>query len=193
MDKLRGLFGGGGGGEGAAASGDLGKAMSMDRVKLLFSWQGADEEAAASTISSAPNSTSSTGLANARLKAWIGAVSGQPSQPAQEPGFFDELGDSIKMTRMQRLYGFAICVGLGLICMLLAFLAVMGLKLTKFAVFYTAGNMLSLGSTAFLLRNVILVLLFLILQFAALAWYCLSYIPFARQVVSNLIGRFVGD
>ncbi|XP_062451711.1 vesicle transport protein SFT2B isoform X2 [Rhea pennata] len=92
--------------------------------------------------------------------------------------------------------------------------------LILFAVFYTLGNIASLGSTAFLMgpmkqlkkmfeptrliatvvmllcllltlcsafwwHNAGLALLFCILQFFALAWYSISFIPFARDAVKK--------
>ncbi|XP_022973824.1 vesicle transport protein SFT2B isoform X2 [Cucurbita maxima] len=92
----------------------------------------------------------------------------------------------------------------------------------KFGIAFTLGNMLSLGSTAFLVgpkrqvtmmldpvriyataiylasmifalfcalyvHNKLLTLLALILEFGALIWYSLSYIPFARTMVSRVM------
>ncbi|XLV02660.1 hypothetical protein S245_016997, partial [Arachis hypogaea] len=91
-----------------------------------------------------------------------------------------------------------------------------------FAVAFTLGNLLSLGSTAFLIgpkrqftmmldpvriyataiyiasmiialfcalyvHNKLLTLLAIILEFGALIWYSLSYIPFARSMVSKIM------
>jgi len=39
---------------------------------------------------------------------------------------------------------------------------------------------------AFVLKSQLLVLVAVIIQFCALVWYCLSYIPFARQLLSGL-------
>jgi len=39
---------------------------------------------------------------------------------------------------------------------------------------------------AFLIKSQLLVLVAVIIQFCALVWYCLSYIPFARQLLSGL-------
>ncbi|KAH9713016.1 Vesicle transport protein [Citrus sinensis] len=92
----------------------------------------------------------------------------------------------------------------------------------KFGITFTFGNLLSLGSTAFLIgpkrqvtmmldpariyataiylasmiialfsalyvHNKLLTLLALILEFGALIWYSLSYIPFARSMVSKIM------
>ena len=73
----------------------------------------------------------------------------EPSTP-QEPELMDELGlnDCCELSRMQRLYGFAICVSAGLFCSFLS--SLMWMKPAKFAILYTMGNVLSLGSTGFL-------------------------------------------
>ncbi|KAL4363523.1 hypothetical protein GQ457_04G038370 [Hibiscus cannabinus] len=95
----------------------------------------------------------------------------------------------------------------------------------KFALLFTFGNVLAVGSTAFLMgpekqlrmmfdsarvyatavyigfvvlalicalwiQSKILTLLAIICEICALVWYCLSYIPFARRIVSNLMIRF---
>ncbi|KAH8510916.1 hypothetical protein H0E87_008446 [Populus deltoides] len=92
----------------------------------------------------------------------------------------------------------------------------------KFGITFTFGNLLSLGSTAFLIgpkrqvsmmldpvriyatalylasiiialfcalyvHNKLLTLLAIILEFGALIWYSLSYIPFARAMVSKIM------
>ncbi|KAL5142668.1 Vesicle transport protein SFT2B [Glycine soja] len=120
----------------------------------------------------------------------------------------------------QRLYGFAICFASGLTCTLLSMLVFF--KPIKFAIAFTLGNLLSLGSTAFLIgpkrqvtmmldpariyataiyiasmiialfcalyvHNKLLTLLAIILEFGALVWYSLSYIPFARAMVSKIM------
>lgn len=43
------------------------------------------------------------------------------------------------------------------------------------------------------LHSIILTLVFLIIQLCALLWYCLSYIPFAREMVSRMVVGFVGE
>lgn len=92
----------------------------------------------------------------------------------------------------------------------------------KFGITFTFGNLLALGSTAFLIgpkrqidmmldpvriyatsifiasmiialfcafyvHNKLLTLLAIILEFGALIWYSLSYIPFARSAVSKVM------
>ncbi|KAL1319131.1 hypothetical protein HN51_071437 [Arachis hypogaea] len=134
--------------------------------------------------------------------------------------FMDEFNRNCTLSTKQRLYGFAICFSAGLTFTLLSMLVF--LKPIKFAVAFTLGNLLSLGSTAFLIgpkrqftmmldpvriyataiyiasmiialfcalyvHNKLLTLLAIILEFGALIWYSLSYIPFARSMVSKIM------
>lgn len=134
--------------------------------------------------------------------------------------FMDEFNRNCSLSTTQRLYGFAICFTAGLTCTLLSMLVF--LKPIKFAITFTLGNLLSLGSTAFLIgpkrqvtmmldpvriyatsiyiasmiialfcalyvHNKLLTFLALILEFGALVWYSLSYIPFARSMVSKIM------
>lgn len=69
-------------------------------------------------------------------------------EPDNPPELLDELNDCFALSRMQRLYGFAICVSAGLFCSFLS--SLMWMRPTKFAILYTMGNLLSLGSTGFL-------------------------------------------
>mmetsp|Transcript_33129 Transcript_33129/g.71438 ORF Transcript_33129/g.71438 Transcript_33129/m.71438 type:complete len:185 (+) Transcript_33129:234-788(+) len=70
----------------------------------------------------------------------------------KEESLLGDLEDSISLTKMQRLYGFGICLGLGI---LLSFLSTFFLfpipKVKKFATCYTLGNLLSIGCTCFLM------------------------------------------
>ena len=94
----------------------------------------------------------------------------------------------------------------------------------KFAVLFTIGNCLSMGSTMFLVgpfkqisnmfhpkraistviylatmvltlvsalvfHSMLLCMLFIVIQFAALIWYCASYVPFAQQMLLRMVGR----
>ncbi|XP_028793314.1 vesicle transport protein SFT2B, partial [Neltuma alba] len=120
----------------------------------------------------------------------------------------------------QRIHGFIICFVAGLTCTLLSMIVF--LNPIKFGITFTLGNLLSLGSTAFLIgpkrqltmmldpvriyataifiasiiialicalyaHNKLLTLLAIILEFGALVWYSLSYIPFARSMVSKIL------
>ncbi|KAK0594866.1 hypothetical protein LWI29_001361 [Acer saccharum] len=99
------------------------------------------------------------------------------------------------------------------------------IKPIKFAILFTLGNLLAVGSTAFLIgpaqqinmmfdsariyatavylgcvvialicalliHSKVLTLIAIICEICALIWYCLSYIPFARRIVSDLMVRF---
>lgn len=39
----------------------------------------------------------------------------------------------------------------------------------------------------------IILIILLLVQYCAITWYCLSYIPFAREAVSGMCWRFVSD
>ncbi|OWM79633.1 vesicle transport protein SFT2B [Punica granatum] len=127
------------------------------------------------------------------------------------------------LSPMQRIYAFAAFLLTGLVCMFLSLIVFV--KPIKFAVLFTFGNLLAVGSTAFLIGAVeqlrmmfertrifataiylgcvvlalicalvihskILTILAIICEICALIWYSLSYIPFARRMVSNLMVRF---
>ncbi|XP_057526747.1 uncharacterized protein LOC130805925 [Amaranthus tricolor] len=122
----------------------------------------------------------------------------------------------------KRLYGFAACLISGLLFIFLSM--VVFIKPIKFALLFTFGNMLAVGSTAFLIGLVeqlrkmfdpiriyatavylgcavlalicavlihskILTILAMICEICALIWYSLTYIPFARRVVSDVMIR----
>jgi hypothetical protein len=55
------------------------------------------------------------------------------------------------MTWTQRLYGFGICVGCGILCSLLSCIFIFSINFTAFAVMYTLGNLLAIGSSLFLM------------------------------------------
>ncbi|PRQ44970.1 putative vesicle transport protein, Got1/SFT2 [Rosa chinensis] len=137
-----------------------------------------------------------------------------------QDSFMDDFNRNCTLSTKQRFYGFAICLASGLTCTLLSMLVFF--HPIKFAITFTLGNLLSLGSTAFLIgpkrqvtmmldpvriyataiyiasiiialfcalyaHNKILTLLAIILEFGALVWYSLSYIPFARSMVSKIM------
>ncbi|KAJ0236292.1 Vesicle transport protein [Hirschfeldia incana] len=132
--------------------------------------------------------------------------------------FMDDINQDCALTTKQRFYGFAICLSAGLTCTLLSMLVFF--NPVKFGITFTLGNLMALGSTAFLIgpqrqvtmmldpariyatalylasiiialfcalyvRNKLLTLLAIILEFSGLIWYSLSYIPFARTMVSK--------
>ncbi|XP_059430100.1 uncharacterized protein LOC132163743 isoform X1 [Corylus avellana] len=140
-----------------------------------------------------------------------------------EEGLLDDESDGFcSLSPMQRIYGFAGCLIAGLVCMFLSLIVFA--KPIKFAVLFTFGNVLAVGSTAFLIgpgqqmrmmfdstrvyataiylgcvvialicalwiHNKILTIIAIIIEFCALVWYSLSYIPFARRMVSELMVR----
>ncbi|XP_038705368.1 vesicle transport protein SFT2B isoform X1 [Tripterygium wilfordii] len=134
--------------------------------------------------------------------------------------FMDEFNRECTLTTKQRFYGFAICFVAGFTCTILSMLVFF--NPVKFGITFTFGNLLSLGSTAFLIgpkrqvnmmldpvriyatalylasiiialfcalyvHSKLLTLLAIILEFGALVWYSLSYIPFARSMVSKVM------
>lgn len=144
----------------------------------------------------------------------------EPIQSESSFAFMDDFDRNCTLSTKQRLQGFAICFASGLACTLLSMLVF--LNPIKFGIMFTFGNLLSIGSTAFLIgpkrqvtmmldpvriyataiyiasmiialfcalyvHNKLLTLLAIILEFCALVWYSLSYIPFARSMVSKVM------
>ncbi|XP_070799900.1 vesicle transport protein SFT2B isoform X2 [Pituophis catenifer annectens] len=131
-------------------------------------------------------------------------------QDAEDPGPLAEIADATTLSWSTRLKAFIACFIIGFLCSFLGscLLWVPKKGVILFGVFYTLGNISSLGSTVFLMgpvkqlkrmfeptrliatilmlwHNKGLTLLFCILQFFALAWYSISYIPFARDAVKK--------
>ncbi|XP_031253774.1 vesicle transport protein SFT2B isoform X3 [Pistacia vera] len=102
--------------------------------------------------------------------------------------FMDDFNRQCTLSTKQRLYGFAICLSAGLFCTLLSMLVFF--NPIKFGITFTFGNLLSLGSIPNRpkkVHNKLLTLIAIILEFGALIWYSLSYIPFARTMVSKVM------
>eukprot|EP00730_Choanoeca_flexa_P014336 TRINITY_DN6235_c0_g1_i2.p1 TRINITY_DN6235_c0_g1~~TRINITY_DN6235_c0_g1_i2.p1 ORF type:complete len:177 (+),score=16.16 TRINITY_DN6235_c0_g1_i2:202-732(+) len=153
---------------------------------------------------------------------------GQEPEPEESQGIIGGLqsnvdnccGTMCKLTRKQRLYGFAICFALGFVISIVGSIFIATGKTIPFAVCYSIGTVLSLSSSLFLWgpwhqiknmfketrwlatvimliaiamtlvsaivwKSVGLTLLFALIQFCAVFWYCISYIPFARGMVKN--------
>ncbi|KZV17185.1 hypothetical protein F511_03986 [Dorcoceras hygrometricum] len=126
------------------------------------------------------------------------------------------------LSPMQRVYGFAAVLLAGLVCMFLSLIVFA--KPIKFALLFTFGNVLAVGSTALLIgpaqqlrmmfdpvrvyataiyigsvvvalicalliHSKILTIIAIICEIGALIWYGLSYIPFARRMVSAVTIR----
>ncbi|XP_029434344.1 vesicle transport protein SFT2B [Rhinatrema bivittatum] len=133
-----------------------------------------------------------------------------------------EVVDASSLSWGTRIKGFIICFVAGVLCSLLGvgLLWIPRKGTVLFAVFYTLGNVASLGSTIFLMgplkqlkrmfeptrliativmllclaltlcaafwwHNKGLALVFCLLQFFAMTWYSLSFIPFARDAVKK--------
>ncbi|KAI3450952.1 hypothetical protein Pfo_007617 [Paulownia fortunei] len=144
----------------------------------------------------------------------------EDEEQQQESSFIDDFNRNCTLSTKQRLYGFAICLAAGITCTLLSMLVFF--HPIKFGITFSFGNLLALGSTAFLIgpkrqvtmmldpvriyatsiyiasiiialfcavyvRNKLLTLLAIVLEFGALIWYSLSYIPFARSMVSKIM------
>ncbi|KAM6094230.1 vesicle transport protein SFT2B isoform 2-T2 [Chlamydotis macqueenii] len=131
---------------------------------------------------------------------------------AEEPSGLAEVIDATSLGWGTRVKGFIACFAIGCLCSLLGscLLWIPKKGLMLFAVFYTLGNIASIGSTLFLMgpmkqlkrmfeptrliATIVmlwhkqgLALLFCILQFFALAWYSISFIPFARDAVKKCV------
>ncbi|KAL6123090.1 hypothetical protein ACLB2K_075613 [Fragaria x ananassa] len=140
-----------------------------------------------------------------------------------EEGFFDEESEGLcSLSATQRMYAFGGCLLAGMACMFLSMIVFA--KPIKFAILFTFGNLLAVGSTAFLfgpaqqmrmmfdtvriyataiylgcvvlalicallIHSKVLTLIAIICEICALIWYSLSYIPFARRMVSELMIR----
>ncbi|XP_051148288.1 uncharacterized protein LOC127263349 isoform X1 [Andrographis paniculata] len=154
-----------------------------------------------------------------KMKMLVGMeVGDEEEQP--EPSFLDDFNRNCTLSTKQRLYGFAICLAAGITCTLMSMLVFF--HPIKFGITFSFGNVLALGSTAFLIgpkrqltmmldpvriyataiymasiiialfcaeyvQNKLLTLLAIVLEFGALVWYSLSYIPFARSMVSKIV------
>ncbi|XP_018881853.1 vesicle transport protein SFT2B isoform X2 [Gorilla gorilla gorilla] len=131
-------------------------------------------------------------------------------QDTEDRSGLSEVVEASSLSWGTRIKGFIACFAIGILCSLLGtvLLWVPRKGLHLFAVFYTFGNIASIGSTIFLMgpvkqlkrmfeptrliatimvlwRNKGLALIFCILQSLALTWYSLSFIPFARDAVKK--------
>lgn len=148
-------------------------------------------------------------------------ILGQENQPK---GFMDQMDECFTLTWKQRLIGFGVCVGLGLLLTIVSLPFLWTLSVTRFAILYCFGSILSIISTCFLMGpvtqikrmmeskrilatsvyvlsiigtlvvaftigNPIIVLVFLIVQFAALIWYCMTWIPGGQTALKAMIFR----
>ncbi|CAH9111867.1 unnamed protein product [Cuscuta epithymum] len=153
---------------------------------------------------------------------WRSILGRDDNEQQQEDGFLEDEEGFCSLSHVQRMYVFFACMATGLVCMFLSCVAFA--KPVKFALLFSLGNMLAVGSTTFLIgpckqirmmfdpirvfatvlyficvvltlvcalliHSVILSILAIICEVLALLWYGLSYIPFARKVVTNMTTR----
>lgn len=60
------------------------------------------------------------------------------------------------------------------------------------AVLIYLGAMIMTLISAFRIKIGLITIFFILVQFGAMVWYALSYIPFGRQMLSKCIGSAVG-
>lgn len=150
-----------------------------------------------------------------------GLITGQQKEPETAADYMEE---AMTMSYKNRLIAFVVCLASGVFFTALStlMLPLILIKPHKFAVSYSLGNLLMLGSTMFLvgpkkqisnmctghramasaayfgsmvgtvysalfLRISVLVIFFIAIQFVALVWYSLSYIPFGRQLAARFV------
>ncbi|KAJ8772018.1 hypothetical protein K2173_027195 [Erythroxylum novogranatense] len=154
-----------------------------------------------------------------KLKQFIAGGDGETGESFLE----DESRGLCSLSATQRMYAFGACLVAGFAFMFLSLIVFS--KPIKYALLFTFGNVLAVGSTAFLIgpgqqlsmmfdservyatstyigcvviclvcalwiHNKILTVIAIICEICAFIWYSLSYIPFGRQMVSNLMVRF---
>ncbi|KAF4359115.1 hypothetical protein F8388_005224 [Cannabis sativa] len=131
-----------------------------------------------------------------RMKMLVGMeVDEEEASAQQSDSFIDDFNRNCTLSTTQRFYGFAICLASGLACTLLSMLVFF--NPIKFGIAFTLGNLLALGSTGFLIgpkRQVTMMLdpvriyaTAIYLASIIIALYSLSYIPFARSMVSKVM------
>ncbi|XP_057437145.1 uncharacterized protein LOC130729399 isoform X2 [Lotus japonicus] len=152
----------------------------------------------------------------------LGQFLSKDNEEQEESLLGEDSGGLCSLSPTQRIFGFAACLVAGLACMLLSLIVFA--KPIKFALLFTFGHLLAVGSTAFLLgpaqqlqmmldpvrvfataiflgcvvvalicalwiHSKLLTIIAIIIEIGALIWYSLSYIPFARRMVSELMIR----
>mmetsp|Transcript_37687 Transcript_37687/g.106464 ORF Transcript_37687/g.106464 Transcript_37687/m.106464 type:complete len:177 (-) Transcript_37687:509-1039(-) len=156
----------------------------------------------------------------------VGAGEEEDIEESGSASLLGQLSEATTLTRMQRLYGFGTCMGMGIFFSLMSQLFLLSPR--RFGTCYTFGNLLSIGAMMFLmgpwnqiknmfkkgrwiatmmyfgalvgtlyaaigLQSSLLTLIFIALQFCALVWYSLSYIPYAREVLMRIFSSCLGD
>ena len=204
--------GGGGGGGGSGASGGSGSS----------SWGGGLAELGLKQM----RDTANAGLATASsVGSGLGLVAAKPKEPDGALGRLCACCPTL--TKGQRMLGFIVCFVFGGLLSLSALGSLPSLLLgnpAPFAFKYTFGNLLSLGSSSFVvgpqkqirdmlsperrtasliyvvslfgtllcvfaLKMQLLSFAFVVVQFAALTWYMLSYVPYGQQCLKRLVAR----
>ncbi|WZN61856.1 SFT2-like vesicle transport protein [Chloropicon roscoffensis] len=93
--------------------------------------------------------SSSKGLSGSKM---LDSLKESVGLKEKEQSLLGDLEDSISLTKMQRLYGFGICLGIGILLSLLSTMFLFPVpRVKKFATCYTLGNLLSIGCTCFLM------------------------------------------
>ncbi|KAG6384515.1 hypothetical protein SASPL_155667 [Salvia splendens] len=73
----------------------------------------------------------------------------EQQQQQESSSYMDDFNRNCTLSTKQRLYGFAICLSAGITCTLLSMLVFF--HPVKFGITFSLGNLLALGSTAFLI------------------------------------------
>jgi len=130
------------------------------------------------------------------------------------------------MTLKQRVMGFVLMVGIGIILSILSGVILIFGDIKNFAILYSVGNVVAIAATCFLIgpvkqlknmvdpervvstiifflalgatiaialtiKNGLLVLIFVVIQWAAFVWYSISYIPFAQSCIKRAVGSLL--
>ncbi|KAF8286947.1 putative Got1/Sft2-like family [Trypanosoma cruzi] len=157
----------------------------------------------------------------ARTVPLVGSQGNTLGLPVGEEDETENLCPSLSF--QERVIGFAVCLGLGFLLSIFAWVSIFALDFNTFAVINTVSNVTSIGSTMFLcgpmaqlkrmfdskrliatiiyftsmaltfiaalvLRIPWLTIITVLVQYAAMLWYCLSYIPFAHTAVLKVLG-----
>mmetsp|Transcript_17478 Transcript_17478/g.37968 ORF Transcript_17478/g.37968 Transcript_17478/m.37968 type:complete len:231 (+) Transcript_17478:8-700(+) len=206
------------GGKGGAASGG---GSLVEALNSLSTVKTANESSSASFWNSFNDSAPQV---PASIRGFFGAGDVEMQSADGQQGLQDEMNEYLNLSYSQRLTLFAACFagGVGMLFLAVLMLPMIVLRPAKFALAFTFGNLLCLGSTAFLVGvraqlsamfhpvrwvaaclycgglcitlfacfyggslRYLLVLASIIVEVLAMIWYALSYIPYARQLISS--------
>ncbi|KAL3255050.1 hypothetical protein MRX96_046697 [Rhipicephalus microplus] len=112
----------------------------------------------------------------------------------EEQGIVTQIVDTSTLSWSTRVKGFAICFVLGFVFSLARTLFLMGPANQVKKMFAPTRAIATCVMLAFLVltlmaafwwKNALLTIIFCIIQFVAMTWYSLSYIPFARDAVKK--------